>query len=442
MERQRTGRLAGILVAIVAALGILSLVGVAVSRLLARSSASPAPGESSAAMAAPASAPDGSRDDDGDDQSGPRRSIRYALLGEVLSARDGRGVAGATVRAALEGGDVETAVTDGEGGFFFDGLPRPVRELRFSARGYDDAVVPRAELPEVPEAFWSQRLTPRAGAGAASDSAAARIQGVVVDRRGHPVTSYRLLTSRVDEPRRRRRLAGIEVDDAAGAFSLEVAPGKIAVGVAADGYRPLEPTTVDVEEGETKTLRLVVEASLEVHGRVTDRTSGAPVTGARVALVGVRGVEPVLTDGDGRFTFRSLPAENANLVVSAEGYVELNAGGVDGRRSRDQQIELELSPLRPGVAGEVVGIGVAVAGAADGVAVRVIYPGSPAEGVLQVGDIIVAVDGERLAGRGLRDSMGAIRGEAGTTIRLVVKKADGSERDVTLERRRVELPEG
>lgn len=381
--------------------------------------------------------------DDNDDDARPGPPARYALLGEVLAHDSGRGVPGATVRAFLVNGAVDIAVTDAEGAFFFDGLPRPVRELRFSARGFDDAVVTQAELPAVPEAFWSQRLIRRPGGEhGAEDTARARLEGRVVDRRGSAVTSYRLLTSPLEDSRRRRRIDATEVQDADGRFSLEVAPGTIVVGVAADGYRPLERTLVEVKEGETATVRLVLEPSVELHGRVTDATTGEPVARARVALVGVGSVSPLLTDDDGRFTFRSLPEENANLIVSAAGYVELNAGGVDGRRSRDQQVELELSPRRPGVAGEVVGIGVAVAGSPDGVAIRNVYPGSPAEGVLERGDVIIEVDGERLAGRGLRDSMGAIRGEAGTTIRLVVKRQGGGERPVTLERRRVELPEG
>lgn len=382
--------------------------------------------------------------DKDDDDARPDPPPRYALLGEVLAHDSGRGVPGATVRAFLVGGAVDIAVTDAEGGFFFDGLPRPVRELRFSARGFDDAVVPQTELPAVPEAFWSQRLIRRPSDEPGAEATAhARLEGTVVDRRGSAVTSYRLLTSPVDKsPRRRRRIDATEVQDSDGRFSLEVAPGTVAVGVTADGYRPLERTLVEVEEGETATVHLVLEPSVELHGRVTDATTGAPVVRARVALVGVSSVSPLLTDDDGRFTFRSLPEENANLIVIAAGYVELNAGGIDGRRSRDQRVELELSPRRPGVAGEVVGIGVAVAHSPEGVAVRNVYPGSPAEGVLEPGDVILEVDGERLAGRGLRDSMGAIRGEAGTTIRLVVQKQGGGEHPVTLERRRVELPEG
>jgi hypothetical protein len=378
----------------------------------------------------------------------PAAARRRALLGEVVVARSGTPIAGATVRATLAGGAVEIAVTDSEGAFFFDGLSEDVRELRFAARGYEEVTVGQAQLPTVDEAFWSQALVADVGAHAASsDAPRGRLEGVVVDRRGQPVRSYRLMAQQVATPagarERRRRPTVVDVDDAGGAFALELAPGRIAVSVLAEGFRPRDTELLELEAGEVERLRVVLEPSLEVHGRVSDAETGQPVPGARVAMVGVRGAEPALSDFDGRFTLRSVPEENTSLVVVADGYLELNAGGIDGRKSRAQHIELRLSPRRDGVGAEVTGIGVAVGASPDGLVVRTVYPGSPANGVLEPGDLVLEVDGVALAGRSLKDNMGGVRGQEGTTVRLrVKKKASGAVDELSLERRRVALPAG
>jgi C-terminal processing protease CtpA/Prc len=78
----------------------------------------------------------------------------------------------------------------------------------------------------------------------------------------------------------------------------------------------------------------------------------------------------------------------------------------------------------------------------DGVLVRGVFDVGPAHGVLDDGDVITEADGVSLAGRPLREGMAAIRGEPGTTVRLTVRKANGGEERVSLERARVAVPEG
>lgn len=432
-ERRRLRRAAALALGLLAVLLVpsgLHLLGV----FDLRSQSGPATADATA-KTAPAATTEGAQRD----STLPSPS-RRALLGEVLTAA-GRPIAGCNVRVLLEGGAVEAAVTDDAGGFFFDGLPRAPREVRFQAEGFDEVVVGRSELPDVPEAFWSQVLRSSSSA-APEELAGTRIEGTVVARGGGAVGGFRVIVGPADERQRRRRPVVLDVNDGSGAFRAPVKPGRSSVTVVADGFRPSPPLVVDVAENEVEKVRIMLEPSTELRGRVTDAETGRPVTGALVALVGVRGLAPVSTNAEGRFIVRTLPEENANLVVSAEGYTALNAGGVDGRRSRDQTVELALSPARDGVTSEVVGIGVAVERAPDGVLVRVVYPGSPAAGLLVPGDVIVEVDGVAASGRALRDNMGAIRGPEGSSVRLVVLNEAGARRDVTLERRRVAVPAG
>jgi carboxyl-terminal processing protease len=68
--------------------------------------------------------------------------------------------------------------------------------------------------------------------------------------------------------------------------------------------------------------------------------------------------------------------------------------------------------------------------------------GSPAEAAgLQAGDIVLAVDGESVAGTVMNDQIGRIRGEAGTDVTLTIQREDGESFDLTITRAEIELQE-
>lgn len=364
------------------------------------------------------------------------------LLGEVVAADDGSPVPHTRVQAVLESGAVVTVKSDEQGAFSLEALPAPVVTLRFHADGFRDAVVPRHDLPRVAEAFWAQRLQRTTVEGAALAPDAARLEGTVVDERGAPVTSFRVTAFPVGERGVRQPALEDAFSDPRGRFALDAPPGPLVATVIADGYRPSQRLDVTLRAGQVEQVQVVLAPSVALYGNVTDHDTGAPVAGAQVRLIGPRGVEPAFTDARGSFVLRSLPSENTNLHVSAPGYMELNAAGIDGRRSRDQTLELKLKPVRDGAEAEVVGIGVAVGRTSSGVLIRAIYPGSPALGVLEEGDVITEVDGTATASRALTDNMGAIRGAEGTSVDLVVRGRSGGTRSVRLERRRVAVPKG
>lgn len=83
---------------------------------------------------------------------------------------------------------------------------------------------------------------------------------------------------------------------------------------------------------------------------------------------------------------------------------------------------------------EYVGVGVELALEGDGVRVlRVIEGGPAAAAGLKAGNVITAVDGKPVKGLSLADVVAALRGPAGSTVTVVLGRADQASR-VTLVR--------
>jgi carboxyl-terminal processing protease len=90
--------------------------------------------------------------------------------------------------------------------------------------------------------------------------------------------------------------------------------------------------------------------------------------------------------------------------------------------------------------GEFEGVGMTVEGVARGLRVVSVFEGSPADrGGLEPGNVITRVDGRSLRGRNVNEATALIKGPAGTEVRLTVR-ADGERRELSLQRRRVEVP--
>ena len=100
----------------------------------------------------------------------------------------------------------------------------------------------------------------------------------------------------------------------------------------------------------------------------------------------------------------------------------------------------EYESYSSGLSGSFVGIGVTVTYNADTAEMTVIEVmeggGAEAAGVL-VGDVIIAVDGERVADLGYENAVNAVRGESGTDVVLTVKRGDG-EVHITATRKAIE----
>lgn len=101
----------------------------------------------------------------------------------------------------------------------------------------------------------------------------------------------------------------------------------------------------------------------------------------------------------------------------------------------------QLRVHRNSVQGELEGIGVEIQSQDGQVVIVAPIDGSPAKRAgLQPGDVIVAVDGEPLAGLGLEEVIARVTGPAGTTVSLTILDPDSEQtREVTLTRARIAL---
>jgi carboxyl-terminal processing protease len=123
-------------------------------------------------------------------------------------------------------------------------------------------------------------------------------------------------------------------------------------------------------------------------------------------------------------------------------------GMVDKLRKRyDDKFSHYLTPeqlqaFESSTSGRFSGVGLTVTEAPRGLRVARVFPDTPAERAgLEVGDLIVAVDGESIKGVPSDVSTARIKGPPGTEVELRVVPVDGGKaREVTVERADVRIP--
>jgi carboxyl-terminal processing protease len=97
--------------------------------------------------------------------------------------------------------------------------------------------------------------------------------------------------------------------------------------------------------------------------------------------------------------------------------------------------------LRDVSSGRYGGVGIRLAFTDSRIEVDAIIDGSPADRAgIDLGDVILAIDGEPVRGRALQDAADAVDGEPGTRVQLRVQRPGEPPREVTLERELIKLP--
>ncbi len=131
---------------------------------------------------------------------------------------------------------------------------------------------------------------------------------------------------------------------------------------------------------------------------------------------------------------------------------ELDQSSVDGmvrelRRRFDDRFSHyfppeQLDEFESATSGRFQGVGLSVSEVKRGLRVAAVFPDTPAERAgIEVGDVIVAVDGKSIAGQSADVSTGRIKGPVGTEVELRVDPArPGPTREVTVERAEVRVP--
>ena len=92
--------------------------------------------------------------------------------------------------------------------------------------------------------------------------------------------------------------------------------------------------------------------------------------------------------------------------------------------------------------GQFSGVGMTVSEVKQGLRVARVFEDTPAERAgIEFGDLIIAVEGESIAGESSTEASSQIKGEPGTEVELTVKTPGGGKpRDLTIERARIRIP--
>lgn len=351
--------------------------------------------------------------------------------------REGSGIAGAIVDAALlEGGFEASAVTKADGGFSLDGLPRGAYHVRARAmRG--GAVLGEAERRGVRTGSTTTLVIVESG----------RIEGQVSDAVGLAVTDFAVTVVPTD------LAAGESVDSryrsfpvlsSDGAFTAEgLPPGRYSVRVSAAGHSSAS-TSVVVRPGEVAAARLRLQAGATLTGQLVVGDARAPVPGCVIreeALEIVsglpdRGSSVTTTDVRGLFELRGVAAGVRRVVATcpdggvAQTRVRLEAGG-------HEDVVLRVTNEKP-AEDEYAGIGAVLAQRGPRVVVMRVTEGGPGflAGILP-GDEVLAVDGFSVEGMPVHGVSQRIRGPVGIPVHLVLRRAGGDPFELVAERVRI-----
>ena len=139
--------------------------------------------------------------------------------------------------------------------------------------------------------------------------------------------------------------------------------------------------------------------------------------------------------------YRSVPTE------------DLSEGSVQGMVRALQRLHKEdrfshyfspedLERFETSISGKFTGVGLSVTEVPRGLRIARVYPGTPAkEGGLRTGELIVAVNGETIAGEDSELVTARIKGPEGSDVTLgVLDPQSGRERDVILTRAEIDVP--
>jgi carboxyl-terminal processing protease len=147
--------------------------------------------------------------------------------------------------------------------------------------------------------------------------------------------------------------------------------------------------------------------------------------------------------------------EQARKVIEANYFEPVDAADLEGASIRGMVSELrqryddrfshyfspeQLEEFEAATSGKFSGVGLNVSPVKRGLRIASVLPDTPAERAgLQEGDLIVAVDGESIAGVPADVATARIKGPPGTEVELRVDPLSRKPRDVTLERAEVRV---
>jgi hypothetical protein len=240
----------------------------------------------------------------------------------------------------------------------------------------------------------------------------------------------------LDEKETTRR----SVIDASGHFSIDSLPPRdYVVRALAYGYAPAEPKRVAVTPGKDAVANFSLGRGGKIIGSVVEADTHAGIASAAIVAEGVvvGGTLPIpvtadaTCGADGHFELVGLAPGQRSINASADGH---NSRVVSGLQVTDGEvvgpITIALSRVAAGEKPqtELIGIGAKLAPNGDTLTVGTVSPGGGAAAAgLVSGDAILAIDGTPVGGLDFGHVVQLIRGEEGTTVVLLVRRASGEE---------------
>ncbi|MDB4970953.1 MAG: signal protein [Myxococcales bacterium] len=365
---------------------------------------------------------------------------RLAISGRVVDAT-GQPVDGALVeadaqvpfdKAPLPGAQT---LCQADGGFTLAQLDDGVYTLRAQSRG--KAGVVKREVRA-----GSRDVELRLGA------ATATLRGNVRDASGKPVIAFSVVA------RLREGLLGrgpeerATVIDSQGHYELPLAPGKYEIAAAARGFARTPWQNVELGD-EGATIDFVLRGGSRVFGRVVERGSARPLGGAHVVQEGdavgdgITLASEVVSTADGSFAVEGLaPGRHSLSVQAAHHDGRILSGIAVPSEGEVGPLTIDLKPTAPGEEPktELTGIAAQLSATAEGMRINGVIPGGgAAEAGLEAGDVILAVDGQRVENSGFVDGIQLIRGPEDTIVILTVRRKDGSVQEIPVRRKRINM---
>ena len=269
------------------------------------------------------------------------------------------------------------------------------------------------------------------------------IEGVVVDDTGAGIPSFTVGVESFSgtQTRSLRGAAPLKIENPRGLFRMEkLAPGRYVLTVGAPGKPPARSDSIDVAGGVATTgVRIVLSTGGTVSGRVFDEHH-VPLVGVDLRFDAVSSViesaARAKTDDGGQYRLEGAPVGPFTLRAQKDGFrIRMLSGlRVDSRGTLSQDIT--LNAIDGGAGLEFGGIGANLAPTPEGITLSAVGAGDPAERAgLRAGDRILGIDGDSTDGMSLADALQRLRGEAGTSVGVSVRRPKTSETvDVMIER--------
>jgi protocatechuate 3,4-dioxygenase beta subunit len=279
----------------------------------------------------------------------------------------------------------------------------------------------------------------------------ATLAGRVTDERtGAPIPAISVVLSERRGPLVTRVVRTATIFDADGRYVVRhIASGKYLATVSAEGYAPSPEREIAIDHDAT--LDFTLSRGARLVGEVRDAKTKEPIESAKVSLEGQNGTSEgtaslspaAISDRSGHFELLGVGPGERSFLVAAAGHHGRVMGGLAFHGSDViGPIVVELTPAKkdeePRV--ELVGIGAALAPKDDTLVIGKVIPGGgAAEAGLDIGDLVLSIDGTSVTELGgFGGAIQKIRGPEGTKVTLLVqRKAGDSAAPVVVVRRRI-----